>query len=380
MKYRDKLLFALLACASCTVIATERNETSNSITIDRDNEDDDVRNMITAAILSRIAEDYSEEHSEHHPDYLAHKDALLELSQAMLDLSQEISNTETTTTSGYGVQDSDGVEYMEVLDDASDSENTTSETEVEQLEEIEETQIKSADTSKEEETKRVLENVLLGMRAMPDDASFWDLMKAQIQADFAPFLIIIPRPVKRMIAKGAVRLVERLKVIIGGPLAPMIVTAGRVLKLAGEGVVYVGNDVVRFAVFLTSVGDNPHNTVATESSSIVENKVFESGGIDYANNIGDAYDDIVSEERVDVTGILEHNFDQIVESETEHESDHLNSSASEEDQLIRATIDIDLEIEPVEPVTIGFNTDDSVVEIGNSSIDSGDEDMEYVEL
>ena len=35
------------------------------------------------------------------------------------------------------------------------------------------------------EDEMMIENIIIGMRSMPDNATIWDLVKAQVQADFA---------------------------------------------------------------------------------------------------------------------------------------------------------------------------------------------------
>ena len=109
----------------------------------------------------------------------------------------------------------------------------------------------------ENEDKKIIEGVLLGMRALPDNATFWELFKAQIQADFAPILIIIPRPIKKLIASSSIKLAHRLKAVIGGPITPMIVVAGRILGIIGNSVVYIGEDVVKISQFLIDINFSP---------------------------------------------------------------------------------------------------------------------------
>lgn len=108
---------------------------------------------------------------------------------------------------------------------------------------------------KNAEDQRKIENTILGMRAMPDNATFWELFKAQIQADFAPFLIIIPRPIKKLIQKNALIVGKKLQIAIQGPLTPFVVVTGKIFKLLGNSIVYVGEDVIKFASFLSSFDD-----------------------------------------------------------------------------------------------------------------------------
>jgi hypothetical protein len=108
---------------------------------------------------------------------------------------------------------------------------------------------------KEREDKETVDS-FLGMRAMPDNATFWELFKAQINADFAPFLIIIPKPVKKIISKNFMILGKKIQIAIQGPLTPFVVVASKLLKLLGNGVIYIGDDIVKFSAFLSSFDDS----------------------------------------------------------------------------------------------------------------------------
>jgi hypothetical protein len=113
----------------------------------------------------------------------------------------------------------------------------------------------NADRIKEREDKETVDQ-FLGIRAMPDNATFFELFKAQIQADFAPFLIIIPKPIKKLISKNAKILGKKIRVAIQGPLTPFVIVASKLLKLLGNGIIYIGDDIVKLSSFLSTFDDS----------------------------------------------------------------------------------------------------------------------------
>ena len=119
--------------------------------------------------------------------------------------------------------------------------------------------------------KKIIDNVLLGIRAMPDNATIWELFKAQVQADFAPFLIIIPSPIKRLISRNVVKAAQKLQVIFLGPTIHMICVAGRVVGVVGQSVVRIGEDIIKISHFISSA-DN----YMTEKNIIPIQKISEN--------------------------------------------------------------------------------------------------------
>lgn len=112
---------------------------------------------------------------------------------------------------------------------------------------------------KEEKDRQVINDVILGLHTLPADATPWDLLKAQVQADFAPFLIIIPKPVKRFIAAKAVILLDQFCRTVEGPATPMIRAGGKILGVVGSLLEYVGKDVQKLSKAMIIFGDNKNN-------------------------------------------------------------------------------------------------------------------------
>ena len=112
---------------------------------------------------------------------------------------------------------------------------------------------------KEEKDRQVINDVILGLHTLPADATPWDLLKAQVQADFAPFLIIIPKPVKRFIAAKAVILFDQFRRTVEGPATPMIRAGGKIFGVVGSLLEYVGKDVQKLSKAMMTFGDNKQN-------------------------------------------------------------------------------------------------------------------------
>ena len=184
--------------------------------------DDDFDKKMAAATLSKIAEDFNSTASEQ---------ALLAVSEMLLSSDLMEDSLETAETDEVALSDEETI-----------NESVNSSTQ----------DLDEKKNSRLEEDKKIIDNVLLGIRAMPDNATIWELFQAQIQADFAPFLIIIPRPIKRLIGKNIVKVAQKLQVIFLGPTIHMVCVAGRVVEVVGQSIVRIGEDVIKVSHFISS--------------------------------------------------------------------------------------------------------------------------------
>lgn len=270
MKFREKLIFYLFLGVISSIVATpDKNETTISTVAEQDTRDA-IYDKITALTLAHMVKETS--------DDLVGEESVLSIAEAALNstryeyedqhtesnVSDEEIDSDTETPYDH-IAAGDGVEVNQQSDESSTVQKSA-ETLIDLSQNEDDKNIRNTAVDQEsmqqirnlseEKDKRVIEDVLLGMRALPDNATFWELFRAQVQADFAPILIIIPRPIKKMIATNALIVGRKLKSIIGGPLIPMIAVAGKVIGIIGNGVIYVGEDVVKLADFLVSMGDN----------------------------------------------------------------------------------------------------------------------------
>ena len=66
-----------------------------------------------------------------------------------------------------------------------------------------------------------------------DKLSVWEQVKEQIKSDIAPFLLLVPQPVKTYIAREFPRLTSSLKVTLQGALTPMLFVAAKLVRKVG---------------------------------------------------------------------------------------------------------------------------------------------------
>lgn len=230
MKICENLVCILIASAFGTfATASERNETSITRSDSSGKSDEETYDIITALTLTAIAEEYA--------NGTIKDQSLRNVSETLLtslqsSLGNENDNSVITDISNTEFESIESI----VSDDFAEG-------------------IVIDDHPSLAEDKKIIENVFLGMRAMPDNATIWELFKAQVQADFAPILIIIPRPIKRLIASNTVKIAQKLRIIVGGPMIPMFITAGRVLRVAGKSIVFIGEDVLRLSNFILTTWD-----------------------------------------------------------------------------------------------------------------------------
>ena len=275
MNFCNKVIIILFLGVVTSIVATlATNVTTNSTVFEEDVPFslNDISDQMNAVTLAHIVHESS--------DHLGDVEATLRVAEAALSTSRRYNDQQTDNSEfkNEGEVDSD-INYIndvlfieDVTDTNEESGNdnehhTAAETRIDLTENAvnediisindEQASIQENSDSTEQKDKRVIEDVLLGMRALPDNATFWELFKAQVCADFAPILIIIPRPIKKLIASNAVKLGRKLKLIFGGPIIPMISVAGKVIGIIGNGVIYVGEDIVKLADFLVSVGNKP---------------------------------------------------------------------------------------------------------------------------
>jgi hypothetical protein len=230
MKLCENFVCILIASAFGTfATASERNETSITTSDSSGKSDKEAHDIITALTLAAIAEEYAND-TINDQTYRNVSETLLTTLQNGIENGVE--NRDTADISYFEKESIDPI----ISNDFSE-------------------EIVNEDPPSRAEDKKIIENVLLGMRAMPDNATIWELFQAQVQADFAPILIVIPRPIKRLIASNAVKIAQKLRVIVGGPMIPMFITAGRVLRVAGKSIVFIGEDILRLSNFILTTWD-----------------------------------------------------------------------------------------------------------------------------
>lgn len=65
-------------------------------------------------------------------------------------------------------------------------------------------------------------------------SSVWQLFKEQVQADFAPFIMLVPQPIKAFVAIQFPRMLKALKITARGAIVPMTFVAGKAFRHGGN--------------------------------------------------------------------------------------------------------------------------------------------------
>lgn len=132
----------------------------------------------------------------------------------------------------------------------------------------------AARQQKEADDVHVIEDVLLGIRALPANASAWDLLKAQVAADFAPFLILLPKPLKRFVVAQSRVLFAQFRTFCEGPVSPMVRAGGKIVGVVGSVLEFVGRDLVKLSRAMSSFGldaargdDRPEQPAQAEAAA-----------------------------------------------------------------------------------------------------------------
>lgn len=77
----------------------------------------------------------------------------------------------------------------------------------------------------------------LARRELPDNATVWEILKEQIRSDLAPFLILIPGPIKRYISIQFIQLIHTIKIASIGALQPLTKPLSKVIMLLGKSLI-----------------------------------------------------------------------------------------------------------------------------------------------
>lgn len=343
MKACENFVCILIACALGTfATALERNETSITTSNSSLESDKEAFDMITALMLTAIAEEH----------------ANITINDQTLRNVSETSSTPLQDSFGNGFDNSDITDTSNIQGVSIDpiiSNEFSEETVCE-------------DPQSLAEDKKIIENVLLGMRALPDNATIWELFQAQVQADFAPILIIIPRPVKRLIASNAVKIAQKLRTILGGPMIPMFLTAGRVLRVAGKSIVFIGEDVLRLSNFILTTWDG--NVSPVDPFSLQQNKIDDLNSTEVDFNKG----------TVTTADINYHSRGATVDSTTEGTYDFIELDTTSDQE--KAIADSHLILKPLRS---DDNPDPGIASVVSDAIsvpeyDNGFDDADLIDL
>ena len=129
-----------------------------------------------------------------------------------------------------------------------------------------------------ERNRQIINDLFIGLHKLPDNATATEMFIAQIKADFAPFLLLIPKPVKQYISREVLNLSKRIYPIIEGPLRPMLKSGGIILNIVGQSIIFVGQLFVKLSVHIMPdeyAIDNPRTSSSiSETFNVLD---FEAG-------------------------------------------------------------------------------------------------------
>lgn len=145
-------------------------------------------------------------------------------------------------------------------------------------------EVSDEDSTAEEEIETItsgsstteIDGVYIGDQLLPADASIADMFVAQIKADLAPFLLLVPPPVKRFVAAEAKKFHSLLSGVIDGAVTPFIAPARKLLSNLIEsvrpmfhGIGKMKEAVVRRSMKLNAVKEPPSYNQFTRSNALL---------------------------------------------------------------------------------------------------------------
>eukprot|EP01040_Poterioochromonas_malhamensis_P007541 gene7543-8142_t len=111
----------------------------------------------------------------------------------------------------------------------------------------------------------------------PDNVTVWELFKLQVQQDFAPFLLLIPKPVKQRIAEEVRQSSHRVRLILSGALSPMLFSLSKLINNLGQSLQRIAQEAEDFyaknkpvtsgSVSTTAVTKEIHNNHQTHTNT-----------------------------------------------------------------------------------------------------------------
>lgn len=118
--------------------------------------------------------------------------------------------------------------------------------------------------------------------------SVFAMMMEQMQSDFAPFLMLIPKPWKAWIKKTTLRGFEEIKFTLIGAMAPMAITAGKTLQQFSKGIVWMAKALVRLGQEMETQKKERHSS--KHDAEIAYSKAATSNVVDESNHLSKSDD------------------------------------------------------------------------------------------
>lgn len=111
-------------------------------------------------------------------------------------------------------------------------------------------------------------------KELPDDATFWELLKEQVRHDFAPILILLPAPFKRFAAEKLAQLASQVFKFGYGAIEPMIAPFCFLLNIAGGVVRAAGENILDLSETIKTFKESRQQSSTTKEGQLKTNSVL----------------------------------------------------------------------------------------------------------
>ena len=115
-------------------------------------------------------------------------------------------------------------------------------------------------------------NNILARRELPDNATVWELFKEQIRSDFAPLIMILPKPFKAFIVDQYNTMKDPLRKIILGASEPMLNSLHFIFKNVGNMMIIIGEECSKLASSIAVEKDGRNTLISIKDNTKVDDQ------------------------------------------------------------------------------------------------------------
>ena len=138
-------------------------------------------------------------------------------------------------------------------------------------------------------------NDVLVRRELPDNATVWELFKEQIRSDFAPLIMILPKPFKAFIVDQYNTMKDPLRKIILGASEPMLNSLHFIFKNIGNMMIIIGEECSKLASSIAVEKDGRNTLISIKDNTKVDDQDIYIHTKDTYEMSENNYDDDVGE-------------------------------------------------------------------------------------
>lgn len=103
---------------------------------------------------------------------------------------------------------------------------------------------------------------------IPEGATFWDLFQSQVAADLGPFLRIIPEPIRKVFQQHSKVMAKPMRQALCGAIGPMLRVAGKLINVAGHGLIHLGSEVSTWSSYISTLAQVPQKVGSTARTGV----------------------------------------------------------------------------------------------------------------